>query len=57
MEVHKDQEGPESYFDFPLLPVINLFQRGDREGSCEALDNRLSSEHNLRMEEGAMHNH
>ncbi|MQL86962.1 hypothetical protein Taro_019495 [Colocasia esculenta] len=55
VEEHEGKYEPESFFDFPLLPVTDLFQNGDRTESCEALDNWLSSEHNLSMEEEAMH--
>uniref|UniRef100_A0A1D1XPP8 Small G protein signaling modulator 1 n=1 Tax=Anthurium amnicola TaxID=1678845 RepID=A0A1D1XPP8_9ARAE len=55
IEVHEDQYGSGNYFDFPPLPVTNLFQKGDVEKRCEVLDNRLSSEHNLRLEDEAMH--
>lgn len=51
-------EYTESYFDFPPLPVTNLFEKSDngndRKGH-ELHDNRLSSRRKLRFEDDHMH--
>ncbi|XP_077229269.1 rab GTPase-activating protein 22-like [Tasmannia lanceolata] len=50
------QYATESYFDFPPLPVTNLFQKSNRdEIECEVHDDRLSPEQTFRLEDGSMH--
>lgn len=48
----------ESYFDFPSLPVTNLFERSeedrDKYGGT-GIDNRSSLQSNLRVEDECMH--
>ncbi|XP_068665092.1 rab GTPase-activating protein 22-like [Aristolochia californica] len=47
---------PESFFDFPPLPVTNLFQKGGRDELGDAVGHdRCSTEHTFRVVDGAMH--
>ncbi|CAA7396631.1 unnamed protein product [Spirodela intermedia] len=51
--VYEDQYASENFFDFPPLPVTDLFKNSDSEKkSCEALD---VSEHSFRLEGEVMH--
>lgn len=51
--VYEDQYESENFFDFPPLPVTDLFKNSESEKrSCEALD---ESEHSFRSEGEAMH--
>ncbi|XP_050255598.1 uncharacterized protein LOC126701507 isoform X1 [Quercus robur] len=55
-EADGSQYVPEDCFDFPHLPVTDLFEKsGENTKSCELHDNTLSTEHKLRFEDGRMH--
>lgn len=48
----------ESYFDFPSLPVTNLFERSEEDRNKyggTGIDNRSSLQSNLRVEDECMH--
>ena len=50
-EADGSQYVPEDCFDFPHLPVTDLFEKsGEITKSCELHDNTLSTEHKLRFE-------
>ncbi|XP_068662008.1 rab GTPase-activating protein 22-like [Aristolochia californica] len=47
---------PGAYFDFPPLPVTNLFQKSGRDELGDAVgDGRCSTEHTFTLVDGAMH--
>ncbi|KAG9444667.1 hypothetical protein H6P81_016007 [Aristolochia fimbriata] len=47
---------PGGYFDFPPLPVTNLFQKSGLDESVDAIvHDRCSTEHTFRLVDGAMH--
>ncbi|KAM3750236.1 hypothetical protein ACB098_04G022600 [Castanea mollissima] len=55
-EADGSQYVPEDCFDFPHLPVTDLFEKsGENTKSCELHDNTLSTEHKLRFEDDRMH--
>ena len=55
-EADGSQYVPEDCFDFPHLPVTDLFEKsGENTKSCELHDNTFSTEHKLRFEDDRMH--
>ena len=45
-----------TYFDFPAMPVIDLFEKGaDEKKEFEMFDDRPSTQHTLRFEDDRMH--
>lgn len=55
-EADGSQYVPEDCFDFPHLPVTDLFEKsGENTKSCELHDNTISTEHKLRFEDDRMH--
>uniref|UniRef100_A0A5B7A0F6 Putative small G protein signaling modulator 1-like n=1 Tax=Davidia involucrata TaxID=16924 RepID=A0A5B7A0F6_DAVIN len=55
-EEHGSQYVTESYFDFPPLPVTDLFEKsGEDSKGCGLHDNRLSTRCKLRFEDEHMH--
>jgi len=57
IEIHRPQYAAESFFDFPSLPVTNLFQNGDRDMSgVETHDGSMSVSEDLpRYDDDHMH--
>jgi hypothetical protein len=54
-EADGSQYAPEDCFDFPLLPVTDLFEKsGENKKSCELLDDN-STQHTLRFKDDRMH--
>ncbi|KAI8012501.1 TBC1 domain family member 15 [Camellia lanceoleosa] len=55
-EAHGSQYVTESYFDFPPLPVTDLFEKNGKDGKGrEFHDNRLSTRRKLQFEDDHMH--
>ncbi|GMH19902.1 hypothetical protein Nepgr_021743 [Nepenthes gracilis] len=55
-ETHESQCVVERFFDFPALPVTDLFDRSDEpERACELDDGRHSSQHKSRFKKETMH--
>ncbi|XP_043817690.1 small G protein signaling modulator 1 isoform X3 [Manihot esculenta] len=54
-EVHESQYVAKSYFDFPPLPVTDLFDRGEDEGECVVHDFEPSTQQTLSFQDGRMH--
>lgn len=55
-EADGSQYAHEDCFDFPLLPVTDLFEKsGENKKSCELHDDKLSTQHKLRFKDDRMH--
>ncbi|GLT45842.1 hypothetical protein SLA2020_196450 [Shorea laevis] len=55
-EADGSQYAPEDCFDFPLLPVTDLFEKsGENKKSCELHDDKLSTQRKLRFKDDRMH--
>lgn len=55
-EADGSQYVPENYFDFPPLPVTDLFEKsGENKEACELHDDNLSTQSKLRFEDDRMH--
>ncbi|XP_058004322.1 uncharacterized protein LOC131168732 isoform X2 [Hevea brasiliensis] len=54
-EAHESQYVAKSYFDFPPLPVTDLFDRGEDEEECIVHDFEPSTQQKLRFQDDRMH--
>ncbi|KAK4254827.1 hypothetical protein QN277_007914 [Acacia crassicarpa] len=54
-EAHESFFMKDNYFNFPPLPVTNLFEKNGKDLSCMGLDANFSVQHNSKFEDDSMH--